>query len=71
MVGSANAVREHMIRETMERLRVGHDCQHTNWEYRRGGGRCEDCSHHLPLYLFVSFSRRLVHIDASSDLTIL
>ncbi|OAX38150.1 hypothetical protein K503DRAFT_183938 [Rhizopogon vinicolor AM-OR11-026] len=52
MVGGGNTIREHMIRETMERLRVDHDCQHTNWEYRRGGGRCESCSHDLPLYLF-------------------
>ncbi|KAG2039311.1 hypothetical protein BDR03DRAFT_952556 [Suillus americanus] len=47
-----NAVRQRMIRETMERLRVDHDCDHTKWKYRSGGGRCESCETHLPLYLF-------------------
>lgn len=47
-----NAVRQRMIRETMERLRVDHDCDHTSWKYRRGGGRCESCGMYLPLYLF-------------------
>ncbi|KAG2123758.1 hypothetical protein DEU56DRAFT_745106, partial [Suillus clintonianus] len=47
-----NAVRQRMIRETMERLRVDHDCDHTNWTFRIGGGRCEACETHLPLYLF-------------------
>ena len=55
-----NAVRQRMIRETMDRLRVDHDCQHTTWRYRRGGGRCESCSMQLPLYLFVSFFRHLI-----------
>ncbi|OAX31305.1 hypothetical protein K503DRAFT_870681 [Rhizopogon vinicolor AM-OR11-026] len=52
IVSGRNADRERMIRETMERLRIDHDCQHTTWKYRRGGGRCENCSMHLPLYLF-------------------
>ncbi|KAG2139232.1 hypothetical protein DEU56DRAFT_323867 [Suillus clintonianus] len=47
-----NTVRQRMIMETMERLRVDHDCDHTNWKFRRGGGRCESCEIHLPLYLF-------------------
>ncbi|KAG1727518.1 hypothetical protein EDB19DRAFT_1750159 [Suillus lakei] len=47
-----NTVRQRMIRETMERLRVDHDCHHTNWKFRSGGGRCESCEVHLPLYLF-------------------
>ncbi|KAG1772872.1 hypothetical protein EV702DRAFT_1181226 [Suillus placidus] len=47
-----NAIRQRMIRETMERLRVDHDCDHTSWKFRRGGGRCESCETHLPLYLF-------------------
>ncbi|KAG1739764.1 hypothetical protein EDD22DRAFT_921980 [Suillus occidentalis] len=45
-------VRQRLIRETMERLRVDHDCDHTSWKFRRGGGRCESCEMHLPLYLF-------------------
>lgn len=47
-----NAIRQRMIRETMERLRVDHDCDHTSWKFRSGGGRCESCETHLPLYLF-------------------
>ncbi|KAG1726009.1 uncharacterized protein EDB91DRAFT_1166930 [Suillus paluster] len=50
--GDGLSVRERMIRETMERLRVDHDCEHTSWKYRGGGGRCESCYMHLPLYLF-------------------
>ncbi|KAG6332880.1 hypothetical protein ID866_6215 [Astraeus odoratus] len=49
-----DAVRQRMIREMMDRLRVDHDCDHIKWTYRRGGGRCENCYHELPLYLFVS-----------------
>ncbi|KAG2746578.1 hypothetical protein P692DRAFT_201791821 [Suillus brevipes Sb2] len=45
-------VRQRLIRETMERLRVDHDCDHTTWRYRRGNGRCESCDEHLPFYLF-------------------
>ncbi|KIJ15353.1 hypothetical protein PAXINDRAFT_77424 [Paxillus involutus ATCC 200175] len=45
-------VRQRMVRETMERLRVDHDCNHERWRYRRGGGRCETCGHDLPHYLF-------------------
>ncbi|KAI6107757.1 hypothetical protein EDD16DRAFT_1694885 [Pisolithus croceorrhizus] len=41
---------QRMIRETAERLRIDHDCQHT-WKYRHGEGRCENC-HHTLLYLF-------------------
>lgn len=47
-----NTVRQRMIRETMDRLRVDHDCDHRSWKFRRGGGRCESCEVHLPLYLF-------------------
>ncbi|KIK92812.1 hypothetical protein PAXRUDRAFT_146502 [Paxillus rubicundulus Ve08.2h10] len=45
-------VRQRMVRETMERLRVDHDCNHGHWQYRKGGGRCETCGHNLPYYLF-------------------
>ncbi|KAL4068439.1 hypothetical protein V8B97DRAFT_2058464 [Scleroderma yunnanense] len=49
-----DAVRQGMIREMIERLRVDHECDHAKWKYRRGGGRCENCHVNLPLYLFVS-----------------
>jgi hypothetical protein len=47
-------VRQHLVREMMERLRVDHDCDHTRWRYRSGGGICQTCGHHLPIYLYVS-----------------
>lgn len=51
-VGTQNdATRQRLIREMAERLRVDHDCQHT-WKYSRGGGRCENCHHAMPSYLF-------------------
>jgi hypothetical protein len=63
------AVRQRLIRETMERLRVDHDCDHTSWKFRRGGGRCESCESHLPFYLFVSRLRCVAYFDTPSDLT--
>lgn len=54
-IGTQNdAVRQGMIREMMEQLRVDHECDHNKWRYRHGGGRCESCHHELPMYLFVS-----------------
>ncbi|KAG1725996.1 uncharacterized protein EDB91DRAFT_77863 [Suillus paluster] len=50
--GDRNTVRERMIMEIMELLRVDHDCQHRSWEYHSGGGNCESCYMYLPLYLF-------------------
>ncbi|KAI6040122.1 hypothetical protein EDC04DRAFT_1567750 [Pisolithus marmoratus] len=38
-----NTLRQRMIRETAARLQVDHECQHLDWEYRDGGGRCENC----------------------------
>ncbi|KIJ63803.1 hypothetical protein HYDPIDRAFT_182115 [Hydnomerulius pinastri MD-312] len=49
---SWETARERMIRETMDRLRVDHDCNHQKWKYRHGGGNCETCGHYLPHYLF-------------------
>ncbi|OAX32941.1 hypothetical protein K503DRAFT_566733 [Rhizopogon vinicolor AM-OR11-026] len=49
---TAGEDRERMIRETMERLRMDHDCQHTTWKYQRGSGRCESCSVDLPNYIY-------------------
>jgi hypothetical protein len=45
---------ERLVREAIDELRVNHDCQHSKWIYRPGGGQCQTCYHHLPLYLFVS-----------------
>ncbi|KAI6135278.1 hypothetical protein EV401DRAFT_519889 [Pisolithus croceorrhizus] len=53
-VGTVNigTLRQRMIHEMTARLRVDHDCQHLNWQYREGGGRCEHCHHALPSYLY-------------------
>ena len=47
-------MRQRLVREMMERLREDHECGHERWRYRDGGGICQTCGHHLPLYLFVS-----------------
>ncbi|KAI6142589.1 hypothetical protein BKA82DRAFT_742921 [Pisolithus tinctorius] len=47
-----DAIRQRMIREMAARLQVDHDCQHLNWEYRSGRGRCQICHHALSLYLY-------------------
>jgi len=40
---------EHMVNQ----LRANHECRHTTgWAYTRGGGKCEECGHYLPQYLF-------------------
>lgn len=54
---AAAALRERRIREVMEELRENHDCAHTKWQYRSGGGVCQTCTHKLPHYLFVSASQ--------------
>ncbi|OAX34166.1 hypothetical protein K503DRAFT_785972 [Rhizopogon vinicolor AM-OR11-026] len=33
---TAGEVRQRMIKETMEHLRMDHNCQHTTWKYQRG-----------------------------------
>ncbi|KAF8137118.1 hypothetical protein EV363DRAFT_1316699 [Boletus edulis] len=45
-------MRRRLVHEMMDRLREDHECDHTRWRYRRGGGVCQTCGHHLPLYLF-------------------
>jgi len=49
-----NASEKHLVRDIMEPLRVDHDCQHTTWMCRSGGGICGSCVEYLPIYLFVS-----------------
>jgi hypothetical protein len=62
---TAGEVRERMVRETMERLRMDHDCHHTTWKYQRGSGRCEGCSVDLPNYFYVSCFHHPIYIDKS------
>ncbi|KAI9457930.1 hypothetical protein HD554DRAFT_2029818, partial [Boletus coccyginus] len=50
-VPQQDPMRQRLVREMMERLRVDHDCDHTQWHYRKGGGICQTCGHHLPIYL--------------------
>ncbi|KAH9939856.1 hypothetical protein B0H21DRAFT_794932 [Amylocystis lapponica] len=58
------------VQEWMERLREDHDCDHTKWAFRKGGGRCEMCSHNLPQYLFLPRMRhaRMQQMPKESDL---
>jgi len=44
--------RQRMIRETMERLREDHGCDHEHWLYRRGSGRCGTCGETPPNYVY-------------------
>lgn len=48
--------RAELIKQAIEDLLHHHDCAHDTWDYRRGAGRCENCHHHLPRYLYVSGS---------------
>lgn len=43
-----------LVIKAIEDLRNNHECVHSHWIYRHGPGRCENCRHRLPLYLFVS-----------------
>jgi hypothetical protein len=60
---------ELMVRNTMEHLRVDHECQHTTWRYTCMSGRCEGCSMYLPYYLYVSCFLCLVYIETCPDPT--
>jgi hypothetical protein len=44
-----------LVNETMNDLRVNHECTHQLWQYRSGGGRCQTCHDMLPIYLLVCF----------------
>ncbi|OJA08840.1 hypothetical protein AZE42_12703 [Rhizopogon vesiculosus] len=51
---TAGEVRQRMIKETMEHLRMDHkihNCQHTTWKYQRSCGRCERGFVDLPNYI--------------------
>lgn len=45
--------RAELVLAAVEDLRVNHDCQHLNWKYRDGGGRCDGCYDTLDRYVFV------------------
>lgn len=41
------------VEQMADQLRTNYECHHTSrWIYTRGGGRCEECHHYLPQYLF-------------------
>jgi len=46
--------RHDLIQAAVDDLRENHDCQHTTWRYRDGGGRCVGCYDVLDRYVFVS-----------------
>jgi hypothetical protein len=52
--GPSETLRDRLIREAVEELRANHECDHSRWRFRQGGGHCQHCSHYLPHYLFVS-----------------
>ncbi|KAI0065199.1 hypothetical protein BV25DRAFT_1799242 [Artomyces pyxidatus] len=39
------------IEAEVERLRLNHACTDHRWIYRHGEGACEECRHHLPMFL--------------------
>ena len=55
-----------LVIKAIEDLRHNHECVHSHWIYRHGPGRCENCRHRLPLYLFVSID---IHPCLSYTLT--
>ena len=41
------------VERIANQLRANHECLHVGgWSYTRGGGRCDECNHFLPQYLF-------------------
>lgn len=48
------ADRDRLVAREAERLRTDHNCQHSNWSLRHGGGNCESCGNFLANYLLVS-----------------
>ena len=54
MRAAAPAQFEQRVRRAAETLRVNHDCDRHNWNYRPGGGQCEECHFRLPNFLLVS-----------------
>ncbi|KAI9457935.1 hypothetical protein HD554DRAFT_1759385 [Boletus coccyginus] len=47
-----NPMRQCLVREMVEQLRVNHGCDHTRWRHRWGGGTCQSCGHKLLINLF-------------------
>ncbi|KAF8553220.1 hypothetical protein OG21DRAFT_1274303 [Imleria badia] len=50
--GNADPMRQRMVQDMMAQLQEDHECDHTRWRYRHGGGVCQTCQHNLPLFLF-------------------
>ncbi|EIW55494.1 uncharacterized protein TRAVEDRAFT_129017 [Trametes versicolor FP-101664 SS1] len=41
-----------LVQALMQQLREHHECTHERWQYRRGGGGCEECGNYLPHHLY-------------------
>lgn len=52
--GAQLTERQRLVQHWKDRLRDHHDCPGHKWEYRRGGGVCQNCHDTLRIFLFVS-----------------
>ena len=48
------AVFAERVQQRIAELRVNHDCDDHLWRYRHGGGYCNECDNHLPMFMMVS-----------------
>ncbi|ESK83441.1 ibr domain-containing protein [Moniliophthora roreri MCA 2997] len=48
------------VHRTVQHLRYDHDCYPHRWQYRDGGGVCEECGHYLNLFLKVCRGCRML-----------
>ncbi|KAF9528770.1 hypothetical protein CPB83DRAFT_298045 [Crepidotus variabilis] len=42
-----------LVEQRATGLREDHNCMFHNWQYRRGGGECENCNYYLPNFLLI------------------
>lgn len=45
------ALHAERVQQRIAELRVNHDCDNHNWRYRHGEGYCNECNHHLPIFM--------------------
>lgn len=51
--------RDVLVARTVQELRDNHECRHNRWKFVPGPHRCEECSYHLPGYIFECHQCRL------------
>jgi IBR domain, a half RING-finger domain len=42
------------VQQRIAELRINHDCDDHRWRYRHGGGYCNECEDHLPMFMMAS-----------------